>query len=320
MILDPSGDKQRYFREILYPSGLRGTGIEMFGKEAKGRLTESGEQTPQKHTRAPKISAPRETEKEEGKVEDFAPEALGRVGQLELEPIDLPESYGETRVVLLAVDPWVLHVYWEVTAGELKKAQDKLGYKRGRSQAILRFYDITNTNLDGMNANNFFDVEVNLRDKKWYVHLWSPGKSYSVDLGFRAKDGQFVPLVRSNAAETPPAGLAPEAGARNGLLTVQESLGSVEHSSEEGEPQPQTPPPAPIDSADAPRRRPAKFSPERAGREPPRKPDVPYTGGSHSHRRKSSECDLAEMNEKRFTKGVSSKRPRSPRPKTGSGA
>jgi hypothetical protein len=335
----------------------------MFGEEAKGGLGGSGEQAPQKLTSDTKIGAPRET-REEHEVEDSAPDALDSVGQLASEPIDLPESHGETMVVVLAVDPCVLHVYWEVTSGELKKARDKLGEAYGRSQAILRFYDITNIIFDGTNAHGSFDVDVDLREKKWYVHLWSPEKSYFVDLGFKTGNGQFVALVRSNTAETPPGGLAPEAEARYGLVagdydlhraasrpvdepsphdafsqtvarcptyekrnghegietgktlttvgsrtteTVPESLGSIEHSSEGGEPQPQRQPLGPIDSADAPCRRPAKFSPVRTGRKPPLKSDVPSTRSSHCRRRKHSECDLAEINEASFITGVSSK-------------
>jgi hypothetical protein len=336
----------------------------MFGEEVKGGgLGWSLEQAPQKLTSDTMIVAPRET-REEHEVEDSAPDALDSVGQLAPEPIDLPESYGETRVVLLGVDPWVLHVYWEVTSGELKKARDKLGEEYGRSKAILRFYDITNIIFDGTNAHGSFDVDVDLREKKWYVHLWSPEKSYFVDLGFKTRDGQFVALVRSNTAETPSGDLAPEAEARYGLVsgdydllraasrpvneppphdassqtaaqcptyekqngqggietgktlttlasgateTVSESLSSIERSSEGGEPQSQTQPLGPIDSADAPCRRPAKFSPVRTSREPSLKFDVPFTRSSHCRRRKHSECDLAEMNEASFIAGLSSK-------------
>ena len=335
----------------------------MFGEEAKGGLGGSGEQAPQKLTSDTKIGAPRET-REEHEVEDSASDALDSVGQLASEPIDLPESYGETGVVVLAVDPCVLHVYWEVTSGELKKARDKLGEAYGRSQTILRFYDITNIIFDGTNAHGSFDVDVDLLEKKRYVHLWSPEKSYSVDLGFKTRDGQFVALVRSNTAETPPGGLAPEAEALYGLVagdydliraasrpvdepsphdafsptvarcptyekqnghegietgktlttagsgtteTVPGFFGSIEHSSEGGEPQPQTQPPGPIDSADAPCRRPANFSPVRTGREPPLKSDVPSTRSTHCRRRRNGECDLAEMNEASFITGVSSK-------------
>ena len=337
----------------------------MFGEQAKGGLGGRGEQAPQKVTIETKMGAPRET-REEHEVEDSSTDALDSVGQVESEPIELPESYGKTRVVVLAVDPCVLHIYWEVAPGELKKARDKLGEAYGRSQAVLRFYDITNIIFDGTNAHGSFDVDVDLGEKKRYVHLWSPEKSYFVDLGFKTGDGQFVALVRSNTAETPPANLAPEAEARYGLVTgdydllravsrpvdepsphdsfsqtvarcqnyekqnghegietgktliaagshrtqtVPESLGSIEHSSEGGEPQPKAQPLGPIDSADAasPSRRLANHSPVRTGREPPLKSDVPSPRSNHCRRRKRSECDLAEINEASFIMGVSSK-------------
>lgn len=126
------------------------------------------------------------------------------------EPGDLPHSYGETKVVLLPVEPYSMHAYWEVTLGELEKVKRCLGVAYRQSQAVLRFYDVTNIIFDGTNANSFFDVNIDLQARNWYIRLWSPGKSYFVELAFRTKDGQSFPLARSNTADTPPAWPAPK--------------------------------------------------------------------------------------------------------------
>lgn len=97
---------------------------------------------------------------------------------------ELPESYGRTKVVAMAVNPYLIHVYWEVAAAQRESPEP----------ASLRFHET--------GTGNAFDVNVDLSAKNWYVHLWSPDERYEVELGIR-RDGEFVPLARSNAVQTP---------------------------------------------------------------------------------------------------------------------
>ena len=123
--------------------------------------------------------------------------------------LDLYGKYSESRVTLLPVGPYMIHAYWEVSHRDIERVKGQLGNDYKRSQAILRFYDVTNIVFDGGNAHNSFDVDIDLRSKNWYVDLWSPDKSYFVDLGFKTRDGLFFPITRSNIARTPCAWPAP---------------------------------------------------------------------------------------------------------------
>ncbi|MEA3385385.1 MAG: DUF4912 domain-containing protein [Thermodesulfobacteriota bacterium] len=143
---------------------------------------------------------------------------------------DLYDTYCESRVVLLPVEPYLIHAYWDVTSNDIEKAKQRLGDDYGQSQAILRFYDVTNIIYDGTNAHGFFDVDIDLQAKDWYVDLWSPDKSYFVDLGFKTRDDFCLSLARSGVAKTPCAGPAPKADehymlvaedAENGLLKIK---------------------------------------------------------------------------------------------------
>jgi len=115
----------------------------------------------------------------------------------------LNDSYNETRVVLLPVDPHLVHVYWKIASDQLEKAKQGLGSDYGRWRAALRFYDGTNMGFDGTNACSSFDVYVDLQSKNWYVNLRSPERSYCVELGLKAEDGIFFPFARSEIVETP---------------------------------------------------------------------------------------------------------------------
>ncbi|MEA1992591.1 MAG: DUF4912 domain-containing protein [Thermodesulfobacteriota bacterium] len=119
------------------------------------------------------------------------------------------EEYCESRVVLLPVEPYLIHAYWDVT-NDIEKAKQRLGDDYGQSQAILRFYDITNIIYDSTNAHGFCDVDIDLQSKDWYVDLWSPDKSLFVDLGFKTGDDFCLSLARSSVAKTPCAWPAPK--------------------------------------------------------------------------------------------------------------
>lgn len=133
------------------------------------------------------------------------PEAWLSAPELPTMPEHFPDSYDVTRVVLLPVDLYRIHVYWDIAKRDLERVRNQIGKEVERAQATLRFYDTTHIFFDGTNAHSSFDVDINLQAGNWYVHLWSPGRSYCMDLGFRTGDGRFFPIVRSNMAEMPPA-------------------------------------------------------------------------------------------------------------------
>jgi Domain of unknown function (DUF4912) len=111
---------------------------------------------------------------------------------------DLPVSYGKTRLVLLAVDPYLIHAYWEVTPEKLIEAMEAAG----EVQAVLRFYKPGKTAGENAPAD-WFDVEIDLQSRNWYVHLWSAEESYSADLALKRNDGTLVRLVQSQVVHMP---------------------------------------------------------------------------------------------------------------------
>ena len=119
------------------------------------------------------------------------------------EPEELPEFQDETKVVLLPVNPYLVHVYWEVDLDDQEKAGGAFARPAPPAQPVLRFYDVTSIDFDGTNAHSWFDIEVDLRTGNWYVPLQSPAKSYCTDLGLRIEGQEFQRLARSNVAETP---------------------------------------------------------------------------------------------------------------------
>jgi hypothetical protein len=114
-----------------------------------------------------------------------------------MDDYNLPTSYGKTRLVLLAVDLYLIHAYWELTPDRLIEAQEQAG----ESQPVLRLYK------GGTAAEEapveWFDIDVDLKSRSWYVHLWSVEESYCGDLALKRKDGSLVRLARSEPVRMP---------------------------------------------------------------------------------------------------------------------
>jgi len=119
------------------------------------------------------------------------------------EPLELPQTYGETRIVLLVRDPYWIHVYWDVARDDLLRARQVLGREWSRARSILRVYDVTGVEFDGSNANAQFDVEISGGSNNWYINTGVPNRTYCVEIGLVSPSGRFVALARSNRATTP---------------------------------------------------------------------------------------------------------------------
>ena len=90
-------------------------------------------------------------------------------------------AYSETRLVLLIVDPYLVHCYWSAPA-------------RRRGTAVLRFH--------GQSPESF-DIDIDLQAGNWYVPLWRPEESLYAELLMKTPDGTLTRLARSQVVHLP---------------------------------------------------------------------------------------------------------------------
>lgn len=121
---------------------------------------------------------------------------------------DLPWSYGETELVLMPVDPFTVHVFWDFSPEDWQSVMSR------RQPVLIRVYDVTMIRFNGTNAHSYFDVPVALEAQNWYVSLWSAEKSLCAELGWTLPDGSFQRIVRSNVIQTPRASVSSYEDAR----------------------------------------------------------------------------------------------------------
>jgi hypothetical protein len=304
--------------------------------EKEGELTKSiqGKVAENQGIEKPKSYNPGSGKQEKTEQSDFETSLVAQ--GLTLDSIDfrdLYDEYCESRVVLLPVKPYLIHAYWDVTSNDIEKAKQRLGDDYGQSQAILRFYDVTNIIYDGTNAHGFFDVDIDLKSKGWYVDLWSPDKSYFVDLGFKTGDGLFLLLARSSVVKTPCAWPAPKVDehymlvaedAENGLSKIKVpeepirddliEAGKAEAEAEIRKVEPLKEEERPEEDKNArpinlPQSIPRKLSEPRElqiRRKPSINPELPSTKSVQAQFEKKVDFDLTEMSEKGLVLGISS--------------
>jgi hypothetical protein len=119
----------------------------------------------------------------------------------------LPASYGRTKVVVLPIDPFHVHAYWEVTEKDRLLAMKRLDPMGAhRLSWVLRFHDVSSPRA--RERDEHFDVFVDRAARNWYIELWSPGRRYWVELG-TAFGARFSPVSRSREIELPRAAPAP---------------------------------------------------------------------------------------------------------------
>ena len=122
-------------------------------------------------------------------------------------PKELPQGYGKDRIFCMVRDPYWLHVYWELTRQAIQRAEAALAQDWHGAKPILRLLDVTSETASG-NESLVRDIEIHGGCNSWYIDVNNPPRSYRVDIGYLAKNGQFYVLARSNVVSTPRAGMS----------------------------------------------------------------------------------------------------------------
>lgn len=140
----------------------------------------------------------------------FAPSRFVHAGTHEeylLEKEDellLPDTYLESTLTALPVDPYHFYVYWDFDTPMAKQVQTLFPYYT----FVLRTYDVTDIVFNGQNAHLFWDVACHPFALEWYVNTPVSGRNVCIELGFL--DGsKFKPMLRSGPLLIPAENVSP---------------------------------------------------------------------------------------------------------------
>ncbi len=123
-------------------------------------------------------------------------------------PKELPAGYGKDRIVLMVRDPYWLHAYWELTRHAVQRAEAALGQDWHGAKPIIRVLDVSSHDSSISGESTVRDIEIHGGCNNWYLEVQNPPRSFRVDIGYLARNGQFFVLARSNVVATPRAGVS----------------------------------------------------------------------------------------------------------------
>ena len=112
---------------------------------------------------------------------------------------DLPEGYGESRIVLLPRDPQWGYAYWDVSNEQKSEVR-----QQGGQNLVLRLYDVTDIEVNHQTPHSMqqFDCDEMARD--WYLSIPVSDRDYLVEIGYLTRDGRWLMLARSASIRIPP--------------------------------------------------------------------------------------------------------------------
>ncbi|MBD1821179.1 DUF4912 domain-containing protein [Cyanobacteria bacterium FACHB-DQ100] len=113
--------------------------------------------------------------------------------------IDLPEGYGESRVVLMPRDPQWAYAYWDIPNEHKQELR-----RQGGQQLALRVYDVTEINLDYQSPHSVQEYPCDEMAREWYLPVPVSDRDYAIEIGYRSADGRWLVLARSAPVRVPP--------------------------------------------------------------------------------------------------------------------
>lgn len=109
----------------------------------------------------------------------------------------------EDRLVVMVRDPYWLHAFWEVSRQSIERARAALGPHWHGAKPVLRVLEVTRDGTTSSVRKHLRDIEIHGAVNNWYVDVDDPPKSFQLEIGYRALDGRFLSLGRSNVVTTP---------------------------------------------------------------------------------------------------------------------
>lgn len=112
---------------------------------------------------------------------------------------DLPDGYGQSRIVLMPRDPEWAYAYWDIPNDHKEDLR-----RQGGQQLALRVYDVTDINLDYQSPHSIQEYPCDELAREWYLPMPVSDRDYVVDIGYRCWDGRWLVLARSAPVHIPP--------------------------------------------------------------------------------------------------------------------
>ncbi|BAU11232.1 hypothetical protein LEP3755_17250 [Leptolyngbya sp. NIES-3755] len=113
--------------------------------------------------------------------------------------IDLPEGYGQSRIVLMPRDPQWAYTYWDIPNEHKQELR-----RQGGQQLALRVYDVTDIDFGSQAPHSVQEYPCDEMAREWYLPVPVSDRDYAIEVGYRSADGRWLVLARSAPVRVPP--------------------------------------------------------------------------------------------------------------------
>ncbi len=136
--------------------------------------------------------------------EDDPPSTISSLAIEELADVDndlsdLPEGYGESRIVLLPRDSEWAYAYWDVSNEHKERLR-----QQGGQRLMLRLYDVTDIDLTSQSPHSMQQVDCHEMARSWYLEMPVSDREYLTEIGYLTADDRWLLLARSASIRVPP--------------------------------------------------------------------------------------------------------------------
>ena len=112
---------------------------------------------------------------------------------------ELPDGYGESRIMLLPRDPQWAYAYWDIPSEHKEELR-----RQGGQQLALRIYDVTDIDINSQAPHSVQEYLCDEMAREWYLPIPVSDREYVADIGYRCADGRWLVLARSANVSIPP--------------------------------------------------------------------------------------------------------------------
>jgi uncharacterized protein len=112
------------------------------------------------------------------------------------------------RLVLVVRDAYWLQAIWTVTRQSVKRAEAALAEHWHTAVPVLRLLQVDSGHTTSTAERMSREIEVHGGVTNWYIEVHNPPHAFRAELGYKAANGRFFSLCRSNIVHTP----APDSG------------------------------------------------------------------------------------------------------------
>ena len=112
---------------------------------------------------------------------------------------ELPDGYGESRIMLMPRDPQWAYTYWDVPNAHKEELR-----RQGGQQLALRIYDVTDVDINYQAPHSVQEYLCDELAREWYLPIPVSDRDYVADIGYRCADGRWLVLARSATVSIPP--------------------------------------------------------------------------------------------------------------------